>query len=261
MGIDEAAREIEEAGDVLGESFGTEEGGEAAEASEDKTDEGGSVGEKADEGEGEASKAEASKEEEKALPKGPEPSELAKLEAKIELLKERQPDVGGFYANLGEYLSDDEMALRFEDDQSAYIEAVERAKEKYLAEHSNGDEIKKLEAELAEKRKQAEVTSALSEVVAEFPDYDHKTISDFVMNDLSKREQDELYAGKKRFADIFKAAYKKWREKNPGEVETVHAPDIPDMGKARKQGAGERADRMFGDEEKAYLEAVGFAKR
>ena len=261
MEIEEAAREIEEAGGVLaGESSGAEtEGSEG-----DEGEEGAGGGVKEGEEPGETAEGETGGEEQKEEPKvpeGPDASEIAKLEAKIELLKERQPDVKGFYENLDKYLSEEEAALRFEEDQSAYIEAVEAAKAKYLAEHSKAEEIEALEKELEQKRRQAEVTSAVAEVIREFPDYDHATIGDFFQNDLTRREQEELQKNAAGYADFFKAVYKKWRERNPGEAETVHAPKIPNARKMAKEGAGERADEMFGDEEKAYLEAVGFAKR
>ena len=262
MDMEEAALEIEKAGDVLGgESSGEETEGseenEETEGAEGGVTEGEEPGETKEGGD---EKGEEPKEEPK-VPEGPDASEIAKLEAKIELLKERQPDIKGFYENLDKYLSDEEMALRFEEDQSAYIEAVEQAKAKYLAEHSKAEEIEALERELADKRKQHEVVSAVAEAVREYPDYDHQTIGEFFQNDLTRREQEELQRNAKSYADFFKAVYKKWRERNPGEVETVHAPNIPNARKMAKEGAGERADEMFGDEEKAYLEAVGFAKR
>ena len=55
--------------------------------------------------------------------------EVAKIEAKIENAKSNSLNVNDFYKNLNNYLTDDEKQLRFEDDQTKYIEAVNNAKE------------------------------------------------------------------------------------------------------------------------------------
>lgn len=255
MDIDEVALQIEEAGNVLDESGGTdaeksEETGEDGAASQDREEE---ATDAKEEEEGENKEA-------AQIPEGPTASEIAKLEAKIELMKENQPDVKEFYSNLDEYLSEEEQALRFEDDQSAYIEAVEAAKKRYLSERSNEEEVARLEAELAEKKRAHQIVSAIAEVVEKYPDFDYKTVGDFVMNDLSRREQQELEKGKTSAAEYMEAAYRKWKERNPGKVETKRAPNIPDVDKMRKN-SGDPTPESFGDEDSEYLAAVGFAKK
>ncbi|WP_456403222.1 hypothetical protein [Hydrogenimonas sp.] len=257
MVIDEAAREIESADSVLEEeSTGTE-----TEGSENGNEEEGAEGSaKTEDGGEEAAEGNEGGEEKPEIPEGPDASEIAKLEARIELLKEKQPDMGDFYAKIDTYLSEEELALRFDEDQSAYIEAVEKAKEKFLSEHSVDDEVAKLTEELEAKRKEAQVIDAVRSVVSEYPDYDHQLIGDFFQNDLTRREQEEIQANAKDYADFFRGVYKKWKERNPGSVKTVQAPNIPDMSKAAKESAGAKAGEMFGDEEKEYLAAVGFRK-
>ena len=62
--------------------------------------------------------------------------EVAKIEAKIENAKSNSLNVNDFYKNLNNYLTDDEKQLRFEDDQTKYIEAVNNAKEKWTKDNS-----------------------------------------------------------------------------------------------------------------------------
>ncbi len=262
MEIEEVAREIEEAGTVLQEESAETGDEEVAEGNEEEDNTGGDDETSVTDGKpggGKEEQAPEKKEDASQAPAAPTTEEIAKLEAKIELLKERTPNIEEFYKNVDKYLSDEEMALRFDEDQSAYIAAVEQAKEKFLSEKSNDDEVAKLQEQLERMKKESEISSAIAQTLEEFPDYDHQTIGDFFTNDLTRREQEQLQSGVSTYAEFFKAIYRKWRERNPGKVESVKPPNIPDVSKARKSEGAANAE-VFENDDRSYLDAVGFRK-
>ena len=188
--------------------------------------------------------------------------EVAKIEAKIENAKGNSLNVNDFYKNLNNYLTDDEKQLRFEDDQTKYIEAVNTAKEKWTKENSV-DTSK--DEEVLEKAKAALVISQAIDTILKDPnykDFNFVKLQDFYHNDLTKKEQAALDKGsdKTNLPDYFKKVHDEYKKRNPKNVKNVQAPGIPDVSNASRTAVEDANEIKKEQDNKKHMEKIGFRK-
>ena len=188
--------------------------------------------------------------------------EVAKIEAKIETAKGGSLNVNDFYKNLNNYLTDDEKQLRFEDDQSKYIEAVNTAKEKWTKENSI-DTSK--EEEALEKARAALVISQAIDTILKDPnykDFNFVKLQNFYHNDLTKKEQAALDKGsdKTNLPDYFKKVHDEYKKRNPKNVKNVQAPGIPDVSNASRTAVEDANEIKKEQDNKKHMEKIGFRK-
>lgn len=188
--------------------------------------------------------------------------EVAKYEAKIENLKGNSVDEKVFYKDLNKHLTDAELQLRFEDDQSLYIEAVNAAKTKWLKENSV-DTSK--EEESLERAKESLVIAKSIDTVLKDPahkDFNFVKLQDFYLNDLTKKEQLEIDKGssKDNLPEYFKKLHNEYKKRNPKNVKNVEAPNIPDASNASKTSVEDASQIEKEANNKKYREKIGFRK-
>lgn len=183
--------------------------------------------------------------------------EMAKLDVKIEELESKSVDVDAFYANITDHLTEDEQQLEF-DDKPAYMKLVNKKLNAYEKEHAPSDEIEKLKEQKKELEGVYERQSAIIEVSNRYPDYNHEKIMEYFQNDLSKKEQDAIFADSNSYADVYENTYKKFKGVNPTKVKSEKAPNIPNVDKVRKTvtSTKEIGDALA-DEEEQLKEALG----
>lgn len=188
--------------------------------------------------------------------------DVAKLEAKIENIKGNSIDEGVFYKNLNKHLSDEDMQLRFEDDQSKYIAAINAAKEKWLKE--NSVDTSKEEQTLEAAKGNLAIAKAIDSVLkdANYRDFNFVKLQDFYTNDLTKKEQMEIDKGstKEKLADYFKKIHDEYKKRNPKNVKNVEAPNIPDASKVSKTSVTDTKEIEQEASQKKYMEKIGFRK-
>ena len=188
--------------------------------------------------------------------------ETAKLEAKIENLKGNSVDEAAFYKELNKHLTPEQMQLRFEDDQSDYILAVNKAKEKWVQENSvdTSEDEKHLEAA----RGKLTIAKAIDTVLKDpdYKDFNFIKLQDFYTNDLTKKEQMEIDKGstKDNLPDHFKKIHNEYKKRNPKKVKNVEAPNIPDASKVSKSTIEDKKQIEQEEKDKKYMEKIGFRK-
>lgn len=183
--------------------------------------------------------------------------DIAKIDVKIEELEKATVDTAEFYNNLDTHLSEAEQALEF-DDKPAYMKLVNQKVKEFETKNSKAEEIKTLQDEKKEKQLVYDRQSAIVEVSAKYPDYDHAKILDFFTNDLSKAEQKKIFDASGSYADVYEKAYQKHLEVNPSNIPSEPAPNIPDVSKSRKEPASSKdTDDGLMDEDTQLKEALG----
>lgn len=188
--------------------------------------------------------------------------EVAKIEAKIETAKSKTVNEADFYKNLKEYLTDEQMQLRFEDDQTKYIDAVNTAKQKWLKE--NSVDTTEQEVMLEKVRGALTISKAIDSVLKDpaYKDFNFVKLQDFYHNDLTKKEQTALDKGssKDNLADYFKKIHDEYKKRNPKIVKNVEAPNIPDASKASRTAVEDANEIKKEQDQKKYMEKIGFRK-
>jgi hypothetical protein len=188
--------------------------------------------------------------------------DVAKYEAKIENIRSNSIDESVFYKNLPKFLSDEDMQLRFEDDQSKYIDAINNAKNKWLQE--NSIDTSKEEEALAAAQGNLVIAKAIDSVLKdnEYKDFNFIKLQDFYTNDLTKKEQMELDKGstKEKLADYFKKIHNEYKKRNPKNVKNIEAPNIPDASKTSKTSVEDKKEIEKENDKKRYMEKIGFRK-
>lgn len=160
--------------------------------------------------------------------------DIAKLDVQIEALEASIVDVSAFYDNLETELSEVEQSLEFSD-KSAYMKLVSQKAKEYEVKHSKQNEINTLIAQKKELELVYERQSAITEVTAKYPDYNHEKVLNFYMNELSKSEQDKITQASKTYQDVYENTYKKYVATNPSSIHTTPTPNIPNINNVRKQ--------------------------
>ena len=188
--------------------------------------------------------------------------EVAKLETKLEASKNKSLDENEFYKNISKHLTDEEMQLRFEDDQTKYIQAVNAAKEKWKKE--NSVDTTEEEKALAIAQGQLLISKAIDTVLkdANYKDFNFVKLQDFYHNDLTKKEQAALDKGsnKENLAEYFKKIHDEYKKRNPKNVKNVQAPDIPDTSNTSKNSVEDKHQVEEQEKQKKHLEKIGFRK-
>lgn len=183
--------------------------------------------------------------------------EIAKLDVQIEALSGSTVNVEEFYDNLETHLSEEEQALEFSD-KSAYMKLVSKKAKEYEAAQSKQGEINKL----LEQKKELELVydrqSAIMEVTAKYPQYDHEKVLNFFMNELSRSEQDKITQASKSYADVYENTYKKYIATSPTNIHTQKAPNIPNVSNIRKQSVNNSTiDNGFTSHDAQLKQALG----
>lgn len=160
--------------------------------------------------------------------------ELTKLDVQIEALEASVVDVNAFYENLETELSEEEQSLEFSD-KSAYMKLVSKKAKEYEVTHSKQSEIAALNSQKQELERVYERQSAITEVTAKYPDYNHEKVLAFYMQELSSNEQNAIISASKSYADVYENAYKKYIITNPSNIHTKIVPNIPNINNVRKQ--------------------------
>jgi len=160
--------------------------------------------------------------------------DIAKIDLQIESLEAKSVDVDKFYDNIDEHLTEEEQALEHSD-RPAYMKLINTKVQEYETQNSSADEILKLKDEKKEKESIYERQSAITEVIAKYPSYNHEDVLAFFENDLSKAQQQKIYDDSKSYADVYENAYNKFLQSNPANIETQTPPNIPNVNNSRKQ--------------------------
>jgi hypothetical protein len=160
--------------------------------------------------------------------------DIARLDIQIEELEKATVDSSAFYDNLETELSEDEQALEFSD-KSAYMKVVASKAKEYESKNSKSSEIEQLKEQKEELSKVYERQSAIVEVTAKYPDYDHAKVLNFYENELSKSEQDKIITASKSYGDVFENTFKKYLTLNPTNIQKIDKPNIPSINNVRKQ--------------------------
>jgi len=183
--------------------------------------------------------------------------ELTKIDLQLESLEKESVDVSLFYDSLEEHLTEEEQALEF-DDKPAYMKLVAAKAKEYETTHSKSEDITKLQEEKAELEKVYERQSAIVEVSAEFPEYDHEKVLAFYENDLSKSEQNKIIEESASYKDVYVNTFKKLQEKNPKNISKSETPNIPNVNGVRKSPAtNQETDDGLSSEDEQLREALG----
>lgn len=183
--------------------------------------------------------------------------EIAKLDVQIEALSGSTVNVEAFYDNLETHLSEEEQALEFSD-KSAYMKLVSKKAKEYEATQSKQGEINKLLEQKKELELVYERQSAIVEVTAKYPHYDHDKVLNFFLNDLSKSEQDKITQASKSYADVYENTYKKYVAQNPANIHSTPTPNIPNVNNVRKQSVNNSTiDNGFSSHDEQLKQALG----
>ncbi|MDK2062732.1 hypothetical protein PT520_09410 [Aliarcobacter butzleri] len=188
--------------------------------------------------------------------------EVAKLETKLETAKSKTLDENDFYKNISKHLTDDEMQLRFEDDQTNYIQAVNNAKEKWKKE--NSVDTTEEETALATAQGKLIIAQAIDTILKDpnYKDFNFVKLQDFYHNDLTKKEQQALDKGstKENLPEYFKKIHDEYKKRNPKNVKNVEAPKIPDASNVSKNSVEDKKEIEQEVNHKKYMEKIGFRK-
>jgi len=160
--------------------------------------------------------------------------EIVKIDVQIQQLEAESVDVSTFYDNLDTHLSDAEQALEFED-KPKYMKLVNDKLKEFEKSGSKVDEIQALKDEKENKQLIYERQSAIVEVSAKYPEYDHEKVTAYFTNDLSKAQQDKILNDSESYADVFLKTYEKYVNINPKNIKKSTTPNIPNVNDLRKE--------------------------
>ena len=182
---------------------------------------------------------------------------IAKIDLQIESLESENVDTNKFYENIDEHLSEDEVALEFSD-KSAYMKLINTKLKEFETKNSKTEEIERLKAEKTEQESIYERQSAITEVIAKHPTYNHEDVMKFFKNDLSASEQQKIYDASNSYADVYEKSFEKFTQSNPANISQEKAPNIPNVNNTRKQQlkTNDIEESLMGDDDKIQ-EALG----
>lgn len=188
--------------------------------------------------------------------------ELTKIETILENKKSNTPDVKDFYKNIDNYLSDEDKQLYFEDDKSAYFEAIEKAKEDFL----NNQKIDTTEEEqqLEAIKGKFAVANAIESVLKEpgYQDFNFIKLQQFYNEELTGKERAELNKNStvENLPEQFKKVYDLYKKKNPINIKKVEDPKIPDASTVSKTSIEDKKEIDNKKQDEKYKESIGFRK-
>ena len=183
--------------------------------------------------------------------------DIAKIDVKLEELAKSTVNMDDFYANIENELSEKEQQLEF-DDKSAYMKLVNEKAKEYEQAHSNVEALETLAKEKEELEAIYERQEAIVAVSAKHPEYNHEEMIKYFNEDLSKSQQEKIFAASESYADVYENTYKQYVEANPANIKDVKAPDIPNVNNSRKQAPtnNDTSDSLMGEDER-LKEALG----
>lgn len=182
--------------------------------------------------------------------------EEAKLEVKLEQIeKSSTPNMSEFNKNIEKYITPEAYEARLEDDASVFIDAVEKARKKYIEDHTDTKEIDTLKNDLAKVKKQKEQYQVIKEVTKEYPDFDFNQAIDFYKKKLTGEEQEEI-AKMGSTKEGLIALYK--RMSNP-PIKRVIAPKKPRLDEVKKRPA-KGASIALKQQNFEYLKSIGLGE-
>jgi len=184
-------------------------------------------------------------------------SEMTKLDIKIEELKSHKIDENSFYENLEDMFSEEEAQLEF-DDKPAYHKLVASKRDEFLNNNSKEAEIQELELKKEELASINERQSAITEISAKYPQYDHEKMMDFFQNELTKTQQNKIFENSNSYTQVYEGTHKKYIELNPTLMKQTATPDIPNLNNTRHESVKtSQVERMFKSDDEELLEALG----
>ena len=183
--------------------------------------------------------------------------DILKIDMKIEELASASVDLAAFYETLEESLNEEEQALEFSD-KPAYMKMVAQKAKEYETSNSKADAIAELNAQKKELEFVSERQSAIVEVSALYPDYDHEKVLEFYNNELSKSEQDKIMAASTSYKEVYENTYKKYLTINPANIHTTPAPNIPNLNNTRRESANNKdTDDGLSSHDELLKQALG----
>jgi hypothetical protein len=166
-------------------------------------------------------------------------SEIAKIDTKLEdLEKNNTVDTDKFYDNLEEYLSEEEQQLEF-DDKKAYLKLVKEKEADYIKSNSKDDEISTLKKEKEDLEKVYARQEGIKEVTAKYSDFNYEEVMAYYDKKLNKEQQEEVFKGAESYADVYENTYMMMTGKEPKEVKSAPAPNIPNVNNVRKENVSD----------------------
>ncbi len=185
-------------------------------------------------------------------------SEITKLDVAIEKLKDSsEVDMDKFYDGLEDSLSESEIALEV-DDRPAYLKLVSKREKEYIKANSNDEKLKELEEKKSGLVEMNSKQEGILEVTSEFPDYDHEKMITFFEDELTKKEQKEIFKDCVSFGDVYKNTYKKFVEVNPKEIKKDSDKPLPNLNNTRRQSAtNSEVEDGISSEEDDMRDALG----
>ena len=182
--------------------------------------------------------------------------EEAKIEAKIDAIKEhKKPDMGAFESNIKEYLSEEEWDAKFEDNPAKFLKAVEKARQKYIEEHTDSKEVEGLSAQLEGVKKRKEQYYAIKEVTELYPDFDFNKAVEFFQKKLTGEEV-EAIKSKPTVKEGLIAIYKKMKHL---PIKRVEGPNKPRADEVKRRSA-KGVSVTQKEENEAYLKKIGLGR-
>ena len=183
--------------------------------------------------------------------------EITKIDIQIEALQKNTVDIGVFYDNLEDELSEEEQALEFSD-KSAYMKLVSQKAQEYEKNNSKSDEIQALEEEKKEKQLVYERQSAIVAVSQKYPAYNHEKVLNYFTEELSQKQQQAIFDASESYTDVYVKSYESYMQSNPQNILQEKAPNIPDVNNVRKDIAkGNDTDDGLRSEDQMLQEALG----
>jgi hypothetical protein len=186
--------------------------------------------------------------------------QLATIKAKFETTQKDAPDTSEFYANLEKHLTKEELELEYEKDKTAYFKIIEEKKEQWIKDNTN--DTSELEQELERAELNLAVAKGIETTLKKYPDYNHARLAEFYNDELTNKQKRELDKGSTvdNLADHFEKVYKLYKEKYPTKVKQKETPEVPNVSKHSKQTIDANENLKSKEEDKAYMESIGFRK-
>lgn len=182
--------------------------------------------------------------------------EEAKIEAKIDAIKEhKKPNMEAFESNLKEYLTEEEWDAKFEDNPMKFLKAVEKARQKYIEEHTDSKEVEDLSTQLEGVKKRKEQYYAIKEVTELYPDFDFNKAVEFFQKKLTGEEVEEIKS-KPTVKEGLIAIYKKMKHL---PIKRVEAPNKPRADEIKRRSA-KGVSVTQREENEAYLKKIGLGR-
>lgn len=182
--------------------------------------------------------------------------EEAKVEAKMEAIKEhKKPNMDAFESKLEEYLSVEDWEARLEDNPMKFLKAVEKARQKYIEEHTDSKEVETLNTQLEGIKKRKEQYYAIKEVTELYPDFDFNKAVEFFQKKLTGEEV-EAIKSKPTVKEGLIAIYKKMKHY---PIKRVVAPNKPRADEIKRRSA-KGVSVTQKEENEAYLRKIGLGR-